>query len=905
MRLVTLDLERYGPFTGRSIAFSPQARLHIVYGPNEAGKTSALAAVTDVLFGIGRQTQYDFLHDGRDLRIGATVVRNDGQCFAFRRRRGNKGTIVDGVDNPLRDDVLAPYLGGLTRDVFCNAFGLDAEGLRRGAEDMLATDGEVGATLFAAASGLRGLTDLRRALDDEAGAIFGTRASKDRRFYQALDRFNDARKSIQAREVRAGYWNDLNNRIATYDRRLGEIKASRAAHAAERARLARSKRVAPLMQLIDSDLARQSALGPIPDVPTGFAKDLSEALAAVRAASAAQTRAFDDEGSAVRDHADVAVDEAVLVRASDVLRLMAETGAYVSNRRDLPRIQAEADEYRGQLGLLAVRLGLAGDAVVEGRQPADSAQALIRRLIAEGRDVAQALTRISAALATERVALAELDHEQSTHADAVNPQPVRDKLTALAPALKILERRAEITAAVRGEDRSLREAAGRLDPPLRDLDVVAASAVPSVETISRFANELAAVATDLQREQDRLQAAVATIADLEDKLVDLTANAPLASPQAVAAKRRQRDDAWRELRAGLVEMSDQPAPRQRLDVVARFERHASEADQLADQAVSDAGRVAAHAAYAQRLDDENRKQAAAHDSFASLQTQRQAIWDAWAAAWTGVGIVPSHPADMVTWRISLDGLLSRRDKVEGQRDSLTASEVTARTVEPAVRALAADVGLVAADQLDDVLLVTAQIDDRLRKLVANWDSVRDLDARRRDTQRRIGVLIATEDDATRRRGDWQRHWTAALPTIGMPETATIDEAQAALDVWKDVPAVIRERDNRDRRVAGMRRNIGQFERDTKHVVDAVATDIAGLPPDAAVKSLNDRVTAAVAAASRREVTSDRVATAARARQAADATLRQAQADARRPNVEFAAGLRPVRSGRDSGGTRDA
>jgi uncharacterized protein YhaN len=130
--LVTLDLERYGPFAGRSIAFSRQAKLHVVYGPNEAGKTSALAAVTDLLFGIGRQTPYDFLHDGRDLRIGATVDRNDGECLTFRRRRGNKGTIVDALDNPLRDDLLVPYLGGLTRDVFCNAFGLDADALRRG-----------------------------------------------------------------------------------------------------------------------------------------------------------------------------------------------------------------------------------------------------------------------------------------------------------------------------------------------------------------------------------------------------------------------------------------------------------------------------------------------------------------------------------------------------------------------------------------------------------------------------------------------------------------------------------------------------------------------------------------------------------------------------------------------------
>ena len=46
-----------------------------------------------------------------------------------------------------------------------------------------------------------------------------------------------------------------------------------------------------------------------------------------------------------------------------------------------------------------------------------------------------------------------------------------------------------------------------------------------------------------------------------------------------------------------------------------------------------------------------------------------------------------------------------------------------------------------------------------------------------------------------------------------------------------MPAAIHERDNRDRRVAGMRRNIDQFECDTKKIVDAIAPDLAGLPPD--------------------------------------------------------------------------
>ena len=43
MRIDRLHLERYGAFADRALDFHPEAALHIVFGANEAGKTSALS----------------------------------------------------------------------------------------------------------------------------------------------------------------------------------------------------------------------------------------------------------------------------------------------------------------------------------------------------------------------------------------------------------------------------------------------------------------------------------------------------------------------------------------------------------------------------------------------------------------------------------------------------------------------------------------------------------------------------------------------------------------------------------------------------------------------------------------------------------------------------------------------
>ena len=78
MRLLSLELEKFGAFADLRIAFRPDARLHVVYGPNEAGKSTALAAVGALLFGVPERTPYASRFPGQ-LRVGAEIAAADGR----------------------------------------------------------------------------------------------------------------------------------------------------------------------------------------------------------------------------------------------------------------------------------------------------------------------------------------------------------------------------------------------------------------------------------------------------------------------------------------------------------------------------------------------------------------------------------------------------------------------------------------------------------------------------------------------------------------------------------------------------------------------------------------------------------------------------------------------------------
>jgi uncharacterized protein YhaN len=178
MRLEAIDLIAYGPFTRQHLEF-PNA-FTIVFGLNEAGKTSALRAIADGLYGIPLQTSDDFIHPYRDLRIGLAL--SDGaHRFEFIRRKANVQSLR-GLDDAIavEDGELERFLQGLSRADFETMFGISHERLVQGGRDIAAGKGEVGQILFAAAAGLIGLQTTLDRLEQQAGELYAPRPAANR-----------------------------------------------------------------------------------------------------------------------------------------------------------------------------------------------------------------------------------------------------------------------------------------------------------------------------------------------------------------------------------------------------------------------------------------------------------------------------------------------------------------------------------------------------------------------------------------------------------------------------------------------------------------------------------------------------------------------------------------------------
>ncbi len=180
MRLRRLDLTRYGKFTDYSIDFGEHVAgtpdLHIVYGLNEAGKSTSLSAYLDLLFGIEERTKYGFMHQGKAMEIGA-CLEFDGQAHEFKRFKQRSNSLLNGQGQPINEALLSVPLAGLTRDAYRMMFSLDDQTLEDGGNAILQSKGDLGELLFSASAGLAGISSILEAAITEADNIFRKRAS--------------------------------------------------------------------------------------------------------------------------------------------------------------------------------------------------------------------------------------------------------------------------------------------------------------------------------------------------------------------------------------------------------------------------------------------------------------------------------------------------------------------------------------------------------------------------------------------------------------------------------------------------------------------------------------------------------------------------------------------------------
>jgi len=599
MRLRHLDLIRYGRFTDRRLDFGPGgggSDVTIVYGENEAGKSTAFSAWLDLLFGLPLQHRYDFIHARRDLMVGATLDTDDGP-LTLRRTGQRQGSLTDENGRAVDERRLSLLLHGLDRDGYRTRFSLDDEVLRQGGEEIARARGDLGQLLHAGSSGLSGFADLLKQAEDEVEGFHKPRG-RTTTLAEGRNRLKEIETALSQARLDPRRFDALGREVESAEQACRDATTRRDA----------AKRRLALREAADArrDLARriEAARTELADCPDG--PDLPEdALTRVSVAVDAAARA-----GAARVEAEAAIADADRLLAElapdpegiAVGEMLAELEAAVFDDgeallarasladADLPRRRAERD------AALAAARGLAAALAGEGADPAAvvlprDLRNGIREAAEEVRETTRSLAQAHKALEDARAGLGEAEEmpdgaeELADALDALDA--LRDDPEALARDLQAREAEAQ------------RRAAGLL-PGWRAL---AEAGLPTAAELREAERALKAADDAILAADSRLREAQERLAGADAELAGERRAASVVTDTDIAATRAERDRLWISHRAAL----DAPTARafeaaMRGDDDAR-DRHARSAEGRVRLARMEAGRLAVAADVERRSAD--------------------------------------------------------------------------------------------------------------------------------------------------------------------------------------------------------------------------------------------------------------------------------------------------------------
>lgn len=366
MRIEKLFLTAFGPFTDRLLDFAGPANFHLIYGPNEAGKSSALRAMGDLRFGIPTRSADHFIHDRGRLLLAGVFVDAAGERIALARRKG-KGAMLFRADpangQPLADLPVATAIeqaltGGMERKQFELMFGIDHQRLREGGALLLQADGELGSALFEASAGTRGVTALLSALQEDSRRYFSPRA-QHATLNEASRQIDEYKHAYRDALVKPAQWKDRQRSHEIAKGKLTELRLDLEKQRHRDGELTELRAVQPLLQQYDTTLASLAELTKVPSLSLDASHTrlvTEQALLGAQKNAAAADAAL---AKCAQENSLLVVEPALLKHAAAIERLIAERDAASRNRIELGQLQAEVDA--DQLKLTAIAGRIAAD----------------------------------------------------------------------------------------------------------------------------------------------------------------------------------------------------------------------------------------------------------------------------------------------------------------------------------------------------------------------------------------------------------------------------------------------------------------------------------------------------------------------------------------------------------------
>ena len=838
MRIDRLDLIAYGSFTDTSIHLAEGTLgLHLIYGDNEAGKSTSLRALIAWLFGIPTRTNDNFLHANPQLRIGGKLRLSGGKEIEFLRRKGQKGTLLEpSTDATLDDSVLSPFLPlGIDENLFKKLYGIDHDGLVAGGQELLDQSGDLGQALFSAAVGTASLRQILFDLRNGAEALFKARASK-KIVNRAISGFKEAQKRIKDLSLPVAEWKKLQKKLADTMAAIQKAEEDLNGKSKEKSRLERLNRVKGVLAERRAVMSRIDALGDVLLVPEDFDDKRKTTVDRLQHAVEVKERAESKLFRLKEESESLNVRNELLDNEAAIMALHKELGAVETAIKDRPQQDGKRRLLRNEAEQLLKSI----------RPDIDLDHADQLRPLMNNKKWISGLAQQYSLLNQKK------EKAEATLRDVKDEQEIKEKELGDLPQsnLDLSELKAAVAAARKAGDLEGRLAdsqqrasdekvacerelarLGRFSGTIDLLSKVAMPVPETLDTFERYFDELSEKTRDYDRRQKDLEAEQ-NQAEQDLKALLLTGEVPTILELDRA--RLERNTGWELIKQKYIKGIDVDEDIAKFapdtDIVKTYEQKVDLADHVSDRLRLAADQVAKRANLEAKIENLKSRQDNITEEVKKVNKDKQAHQEQWHSIWKPLGVAPGSPREMKQWILKVDNLLANvqsADTACGDAKKLAADiKVLKKSISGEISKFDNSIRLQGMS-LEAIINLCEQ---RIEGEEAALERKRQLEHSLGDTEIRIKRANEELTSITNDQVSWAQEWGQALDGLGLKPDVHPEQATETFDRLLAFFEKLDKSEELRKRIYGIDRVSQEFEKKVFEITDGIGFNRDGLDP---------------------------------------------------------------------------
>ena len=850
MRFEKLYLKAFGPFTDFTMDFSDGSKdLHIIYGLNEAGKSSLLRGILATLFGIPERTNDNFLHENSKLRIGAKLSGSDGKTLSFLLRKGKKNIFFDLNGNLLDDHILRSFCTLPEQSLFQNIFGLNHRTLFEGGQDILSGGGNLGESLFEAGSGTVGLRKKLNHIEAELARLFKPQGTNPV-INQAIKKLNDARHLQKGLILKGEAWVRTTREHEKLHQKIAEIREDLRELQSQKERLQQIQTNLPLIakrKSFDQELVQ---LSNVPDLPDSAPDERKTFLRDLHDAKVDLKHAREKVKELRNQLANIHIPSRILDFSDKIEGLHQGLGSYRDAAGDLPQREAEFnnDLSRAKDKLQEIKPEFPFDQIERLRlQPSEVSR--IRSLITNY----EVLKNKKADVEEEISSITE-DLNQKEKEITKCPQETNlDRLRAAVDSVKALgnlEERYKLESK-KAEDikNELSVNVSALGLRTNSIEEFKALPIPLQETVTKFEQ----IWFDLENKKMSLAQQSADAANRRKQLIaeqnKIAATGEIATLAQLKEVRDWRNKGWDLMKKAYIEKKlDPQEARNQFDknheLHEAFELAVSKSDHISDLLRANSERAGQYQSLSAQLDQLDQGNVSLKETQKLLDQKSQNYDKTWASIWNPINLKPLTPKEMNAWLQKHKRVLDRIGQLQDCESNVNSLFSNISEAWETLRDALTDSALPSAVDKESLKVLLTRCENLLDSISKDNEKTKTLREQLSNCQLKLDKAQIKLNNVHKELNKWETAWESAIARLEFEASASPADVETFLENLEYLFKAFDKATSLHARIEGMKTRIATYKEDVESLLCEIASDLSDADPKDAIENLYHRYKAA-------------------------------------------------------------